>query len=84
MDNQTKIIKELLVLNDFTQGDLISANTELQARIREKNDLQLKFNDSDHETTNLQFRLSTLDEQAQKFEKQINLNNSTTNNSNLS
>ena len=53
IENQQKIIKELQVLNDYTQGDLIQATSDLQSRIRERNDLQLKFLDSDHETTNL-------------------------------
>ena len=39
IENQQKIIKELQVLNDYTQTDLIQANSELQTRIREKNDL---------------------------------------------
>ena len=64
VENQQKIIKELQVLNDYTQGDLIQATSDLQSRIRERDDLQLKFLDSDHETTNLQYRQSTLNEQA--------------------
>jgi hypothetical protein len=58
-------------LNEITQGTLIQSTAELQSRIRERNDLQLKFLDSDHETTNLQYRQSTLNEQAQKFLTQI-------------
>lgn len=67
MENQQKIIRELQVLNDFTQSDLIQATTELQSRIRERNDLQLKYLDSDHETANMQFKQSTLKEQAVKL-----------------
>lgn len=71
IENQQKIIRELQILNDYTQSDLIHANSELQSRIREKNDLQLKFLDADQEATNLQFKQQTLEEQAHKFEKQI-------------
>lgn len=56
IDTQQKIIHELQVLNDYTQADLIQANNELQSRIRERNDLHLKFQDADHETTNLMFK----------------------------
>jgi chromosome segregation ATPase len=62
IENQLKIIKELQTLNDYTQADLIQATSELQSRIREKNDLQMKFLDSDHETTNLLYRQNTLEE----------------------
>ncbi len=71
IENQLKIIKEVQVLNDYTQSDLITANTELQARIREKNDLQLKYSDADHEAANLQFKQCTLEEQATKLEKLV-------------
>jgi hypothetical protein len=71
IENQQKIIRELQILNDYTQSDLIHANTELQSRIREKNDLQLKFLDADQDATNLTFKQQTLEEQAQKFEKEI-------------
>ena len=71
IENQQKIVKELIVLNDYTQTDLIQANAELQSRIREKNDLQLRYLDADQETANLHFRHNTLSEQAEKFEKQI-------------
>jgi hypothetical protein len=57
----------LQILNDYTQGDLIQATSDLQSRIRERNDLQLKYLDSDHETTNLQYRQGTLEDQANKF-----------------
>jgi len=70
IENQQKIIRELQILNDYTQSDLIHANSELQSRIREKNDLQLKFLDADQETANLQFKQQTLEEQAGKFERQ--------------
>ena len=50
---------------------MIQATSDLQSRIRERNDLQLKYLDSDHETTNLQYRQSTLSEQANKFLQQI-------------
>lgn len=71
IENQLKIIQELQVLNDFTQTELIQANNDLLNRIRERNDLQLRFQDADHETTNLQYKQSTLEEQANKFEKQL-------------
>ena len=71
IENQQKIVKELIVLNDYTQTDLIQANSELQSRIREKNDLQLRYLDADQETANLHFRHNTLTDQAGKFEKQI-------------
>jgi chromosome segregation ATPase len=71
MENQQKIIRELQVLNDFTQSDLIQATSELQQRIRERNDLQLKFLDSDHETANMQFKKQTLSDQAMKLQQQI-------------
>lgn len=64
IEGQQRIILELQVLNDFTQTDLIQANTELQSRIRERNDLHLRFQDADHDTTNLQFKHNTLEEQA--------------------
>jgi len=73
MENQQKIIKELQVLNDFTQSDLIQATSELQQRIRERNDLQLKFLDSDHETANMNFKQTTLQEQAQKLQQSIQM-----------
>lgn len=59
------------MLNDYTQADLITANSELQSRIREKNDLHLKYLDADHDATNLQFKQSTLEDQAVKLEKQL-------------
>ena len=67
IESQQKIIRELQVLNDYTQSDYIQATSELQSRIREKNDLQLKFLDADHDTSNLHYRHSTLEEQALKF-----------------
>ena len=71
MENQQKIIRELQVLNDFTQTDLIQATSELQQRIRERNDLQLRYLDSDHETANMNFKQQTLREQAVKLQQQI-------------
>lgn len=71
IENQQKIIKELQVLNDYTQNDLIQATSELQTRIKERNDLQLRFLDSDHETANMHFKQMTLEEQAVKLSNQI-------------
>jgi len=39
IEEKTKLIKYLQVLDDDTQGKMIIATSELQARIREKNDL---------------------------------------------
>ncbi len=71
IEGQKKVILELQVLNDYTQSDLVAANSELQSRIRERNDLHMRYLDADHETANLSFKQQTLEEQASKFERQI-------------
>lgn len=67
IDNQTKIIQELQVLNDFTQQDMTKASKDLQRKLQERQDLQLRFNDYDQEATNLRFKQSTLEEQFNKY-----------------